>query len=423
MKKNYRTELNLKGFLCLLFCLSFISGCEAQKEEFSTQHLFEARTGNYHTYRIPGIIVTQKGTLIVWAEARKGISDWEEIALVSRRSTDGGKTWSKTSILQQSKKSDKLGSGEKESEEEKKEKTIGNGVMIPDKEGNIHFLFCQGYQKVFYSKSVDDGLSFDTPKEITHIFDDHRKDYPFRAVATGPGHGIQMKSGRLLVPVWMSTGELVGGHRPSRTTTIYSDDLGNTWKAGEVALYNRKPHFNDEGQPSAVLHPSEMMPVELADGRVMMNARSESAVQRRVVTYSNNGISNWSIPKFDGALFDPICFGSIVRFTDKNSSSENRILFVNPDSKDRGLLWGERRRRENLTVRLSYDEGETWPVSKVLDSEMSAYADIAVGPNKSIFILYEDGGVGDNAFDVQYLTLAKFNLEWLTDGKDKIRTK
>lgn len=413
MKKNY------KLVIYVLLYISFF-GCKAQEQEFSTQHLFEARTGGYHTYRIPGIIATKKGTLIVWAEARKGISDWEELALVSRRSTDGGKTWSKAIVLQQSKK---VKSDKEETEEQKKEKVVGNGVMIPDDTGNIHLLFCQGYQKVFYTKSTDDGVSFEKPTEITHIFDEHRKDYPFRVVATGPGHGIQMKNGRLLVPVWMSTGQLVGGHRPSRTTTIYSDDFGKTWQAGEVAIYNRKPYFNDEGQPYAVLHPSEMMPIELADGRIMINARSESAVQRRVVIYSDDGISNWSKPKFDSALFDPICFGSIARLTEGKDDSKNRILFVNPDSEDRGLLWGEKRRRENLTVRLSYDEGKSWAVSKVLDSETSSYADIAIGPDKYIYILYEDGGVGENAFDVNYLTLAKFNLEWLTDGKDKILNK
>lgn len=76
--------------------------------------------------------------------------------------------------------------------------------------------------------------------------------------------------------------------------------------------------------------------------------------------------------------------------------------------------------RENLTLRLSYDEGQTWPVSKVLEPGISGCADLVVGPDGTIYCLYESGGVDGNAFDSAYLTLARLNLQWLTDGRDSL---
>lgn len=109
-----------------------------------------------------------------------------------------------------------------------------------------------------------------------------------------------------------------------------------------------------------------------------------------------------------------MCSASLVRLTEQ----PDRVLFVNPDSRNsvRGPnAWGAWP-RENLTIRLSYDEGRTWLVSKVLDPGISGYSDLAVGPEGTIYCLYERGGMGGNMFDIACLTLARFKLEWLTDG-------
>jgi len=93
---------------------------------------------------------------------------------------------------------------------------------------------------------------------------------------------------------------------------------------------------------------------------------------------------------------------------------KNRIVFSNPDTGNRaGGNATVRRDRKNLSIKLSYDEAKTWPVNKALEPGYSGYSDLAVLSDGTILCLYERG---TNRPD--YLTLARFNLEWLTDGKD-----
>ncbi len=187
-------------------------------------------------------------------------------------------------------------------------------------------------------------------------------------LATGPNHSIQLKTGRLVVPVWLSTGTGGNAHRPSVTATIYSDDQGKTWQAGEIAV-----PCTDEW-----INPNETVAIELADGRVMLNVRSESKAHRRLVTISKDGATGWSTPKFDDALLEPICMGGIVRY---NHGGKSRILFSNPHNLDGGegkAEPGKSRDRKNVSVKLSRDEGQTWPVNKTIEPGPSMYSDIAV---------------------------------------------
>src|SRR5690606_14624885 len=94
--------------------------------------------------------------------------------------------------------------------------------------GTIHALFCHNYERVFAMQSSDNGLTFSEPVEITTSLEPFRERYAWRVIATGPGHGIQLENGRMVVPVWMSTGEGTEfgagklGHRPSEVACIYS---------------------------------------------------------------------------------------------------------------------------------------------------------------------------------------------------------
>ncbi len=114
--------------------------------------------------------------------------------------------------------------------------TYNNPVLIADRDGTVHMLFCLEYMRCFYQRSTDDGESWSAPVEITDTFEAFHSAYPWKVLATGPDHGIQLKSGRLVVPVWLSTGTGGNAHRPSVTATIYSDDQGKTWQAGEIAV-------------------------------------------------------------------------------------------------------------------------------------------------------------------------------------------
>lgn len=367
----------------------------------------------YNIYHIPGIVVTAKGTVLAWCEARKrpaGVSDWDDIRILLRRSTDDGKTWSTPqSIANVEGPKEKNPFALRMKNVDPKDVTYNNPVLIADKDGTVHMLFCLEYMRVFYQRSEDDGVSWSKATEITSTFDAFKKDYDWKVLATGPNHSIQLKNGRLVVPVWLSTGTGGNAHRPSVTATIYSDDQGKTWKAGDIAVPCTEEWIN----------PNETVAVELKDGSVMLNVRSESKAHRRLVTTSPDGATQWSTPKFDDALLEPICMGGIVRY---EHGGKSLILFSNPHNleKEKGKAEpGKNRDRKNVSVKISRDEGKTWAVSKTIEPGPSMYSDIAVTQKGTILCFYGTSsragasGEAPQHFAGSGLTLARFNLEWL----------
>lgn len=377
---------------------------QAAEPQFDQHDLFTAGTAGYQLYRIPGVVVTNKGTVLAYCEARKSDKgDWGTIDIQLRRSTDGGTTWSEPKTI-----ADVPGPKVKNPVAVVKklggdgEVTYNNPVLIVDrKTGAVHFLFCLEYMRCFYARSEDDGQTFSAPVEITGTFEAFRPHYDWKVLATGPAHGIQLTSGRLVVPVWLSLGTGGHAHRPSVTSTIYSDDHGVTWKAGEIAVPNTEEWVN----------PNETVVAQLVDGRVMLNVRSESKPHRRLVTTSPDGIQGWTSAKFDDTLLEPICMASLVRLTGKESD-KTRLLFTNPATVDA---------RKKITVRMSYDEGTTWPVSRMVEEGFSGYSDMAVLPDHTVVMVYERGSVDNQSpYKSGSLTVARFNVEWLSEGKDRI---
>ena len=170
------------------------------------------------------------------------------------------------------------------------------------------------------------------------------------------------------------------------------------------------------------INPNEAIALELTDGRMMLNVRSESKTHRRLVTYSKDGATGWSPPQFDEALLEPICMGSLIRLSANPPSDKNRILFSNPHNLERDDgkgAPGVSRDRKNLTVKLSYDEGLTWPVSKVVEPGHAAYSDLAVTKTGTILLFFGNGG--NPRFAGSKLSVARFNLEGLTEGKDSLK--
>ena len=314
------------------------------------------------------------------------------IDLQYRRSTDGGKTWSDAKKLD-------VGSGFEKNPVAVNMKlgkfpdiTINNPVMIADK-GVVHFLYCVEYMRCFYTRSEDDGKTFAPPIEITETFEALRPTYDWKVIATGPGHGIRLtKNGRLIVPVWLSTSEK-GVHRPSAVATIFNDDGGKIWTAGDLVV--KHPDL---------ANPSETAAVELPDGRVMLNMRHETVPHQRAISLSDDGVTKWSKPTFDAALPEPICMGSLVGW-------DKRILFSNPFN-------AEGRERKNVSVYASDDAGKTWKYRRAIEPGPSGYSDLAVGPDGWAYCLYEAGEVEGKSFRVKTLTLAKFNEAWLVGRSD-----
>ena len=349
----------------------------------------------YARYHIPGVTVTAQGTVLAWCEARNAESDWADIDILLRRSTDGGKSWSAAKSIA------------KLDEEKRKNPaalrlgvnpqwvTLNNPVLIPDRDGTVHMLFCLEYERCFYQRSDDDGVTWSKPREITDTFEAFRKDYDWNVLATGPNHSIQLKNGRLIVPVWLSTGSGGNAHRPSVTATIYSDDGGKTWKASQIAI-----PCNDR-----FINPNETVAVELADGSVMLNARNESGTIRRIVVTSPDGATDWSAPRFQKDLIDPICMAGLTRYA---HHGQNVLLFSNPDTTSG---------RKNVSLRMSRDEGKSWPVFRSIEPGYSAYSDLAVTHSGTILCFY--GRSKDVHFAGDRLTLARIPFSWIEEAEEK----
>lgn len=381
------------------FCLS----ASAAEQHLEKTILFTERSDGFTLYRIPGLVVTAKGSVLAYCEARKfSDADRGEIEIHLRRSTDGGKTFSAAKQVAHlgqrlarnphmpSKKQDKDMGGPEE-------QTVNNPVAIATREGTVHFLYCVEYMRAFHLRSEDDGLTWSTPQEITPAFDAFRGELDWQAIATGPGHAIEMKSGRLCVPFWMATYEKKAPLRKA-VGTIFSDDGGQTWQRGGLAI-------PDAGEPNIA---------PLSDGGVLLTARNSHAESRRLVTRSADGATNWSTPIFADELLEAGCMAGIIAHPGTAAFPGPLLLFSHPHTTDR-----EHAARRDVTVHLSRDNGKTWLLSKTLQPGPSAYSDLAVLLDGTVLCFYESGidkPKVQRKRDWAYanLTLARFNLEWIT---------
>lgn len=370
---------------------------------FEKHTLFEARTNGYHNYRVPGILTTQRGVLLATVEARRGGGgDWDGNDVLLRRSVDGGQSWADPQLVVSHAD---YGPG-----------PISNFVMISDaSDGSVQALYCHNYATVYAMKSNDDGLTFSNPVEITAALESFHAAYPWRVIATGPGHGIQLQmgahAGRFVVPVWMSDGSGTEfgagklGHRPSNVASIYSDDHGATWQCGDTIVYHSPMTPN----------PSETLPLELSNGRVLFNVRTESTENRRLIVTSPDGATDWQIEKWDDALLEPVCMASILKLTQKSDNGVSYVVFANPDNLENELTPPGRNLahdRKRLTVKLSGDDCESWSASRVIEAGPSGYSDLAQAQDGHILCIYEDGMI-ERMTDTKAVTVARFDLEWM----------
>ena len=329
-----------------------------------------------HTYRIPSLCVTAKGTLLAFAELRRnGSGDSGDIDTVVRRSEDGGRTWSEARVMLDI---DKY--------------TIGNACPIVDPcTGRITVLAVwnrvhesqtkAGYgddtRRVYATSSDDDGRTWSKPRDISRQV----KQAGWAWMATGPGAGFvkqrEPRKGRYIVGVNHSEFEAAApgkdGKAKPRTIyyahALYSDDAGKTWKASRTFA---APHTN------------ECEVVELANGDLMLNMRNHgSGKRRRAVAISKDGGETWDETTWDAALPEPQCMGSIMRHSWPRDGKPGLILFCNPASDSK---------RANLTLRGSTDEGGTWDRSLVLAPGDAAYSHLAVLKDGTIAVAYETDG-------------------------------
>jgi sialidase-1 len=357
-------------FVSLLFSSAIWPGPLTQVE------VFRSGEGGYHTYRIPALITTSKGTLLAFCEGRKSSgSDTGNIDVLLRRSFDKGKTWSSVQKVAD------MG-----------EDTIGNPTAVVERKTGTVFLLLTGNpgavterqitesatqpgRTVWITHSTDDGVTWAAPREITTQV--KRPDWTW--YATGPGNGIQLRNGRLVIACDHNLRE----NNERHSHVIYSDDRGESWKIGGIA--------GDKTNESTV--------AELKNGSLLLNMRSYHGKHRRAVQRSNDGGITWSPLQLDGALIEPVCQASLISAVPLGKRSNGHLLFANPAAIT----------RTHLTVRLSEDDGGTWGVSRLLYEGPSAYSSLAMLPDRTVGLLYERG----EQKSYERITFAHFDLAWV----------
>ncbi len=311
----------------------------------------------YEKYRIPGLIATHNDTLLAYFEARMSGSDWADMDIILLRSVDGGETFSEPLVL-----ADGATEG----------KTVNNPVMVQGVDGVIHFLYCVEYGvgelggDVFHRQSRDDGKTWSAP---VSLYNSTMPDY-HNAFALGPGHGICLEDGTLLVPVWLvpkSAGEALTSHHPAEVRVFFSRDKGQSWQ------------LSDKIPQGRLKDPNETTAAELPDGGVMLNIRYKAG--NRAVSYGGKDIIEWTTMKAEKALIDPCCFGSSLKYT--ATDGRRLILFVNCE---------DRHRRRKLTLKGSPDGGKTWPLRRRITDGEAAYADLCADSGGRIYLMYETDG-------------------------------
>lgn len=360
------------AWIVCLGSLALVSGAgggepsHSPAQVFVEQALFVSGRDGYHTYRIPALAVTGQGTILAFCEARKNSSaDHGDVDLALRRSVDGGRTWEKMHIIA-----------------DDGEHTVGNPCPVVDRRtGTIWLPYCRDNKRVLLKKSTTDGQTWSEPVDVTADV----VNPSWHWVGTGPGHGVQLASGRLLIPCWADATPSLGEIQLS--FVFFSDDGGRRWRPGGALVRNAS---------------DECEVVERTDGSLYMTMRSRQGKQQRAWATSSDGGAAWSAVAYDPALPEPSCQGSVVRLSDHRVEDRDRVLLASPASpKD----------RTQLTVRMSNDECRTWPVARVVHAGSSAYSDLAVTLGREVLLLYEADNYGK-------LVLARFNVEWLSDGRD-----
>jgi sialidase-1 len=328
------------------------------------------------SYRIPGLATSNKGTLLAVYDIRyNGGADLPaDIDVGLQRSTDKGTTWQP---MQKILDFDAKVPGSK-----------GNGVgdpsiLVDKKTGTLFVaaLWSQGNHgwhgsgpglkpeetgQFVLTKSTDDGLTWSPPINITSQV----KQPEWRLCFQGPGNGISLKDGTLVFPA-----QFKGADNVPHSCFIASKDGGTTWKISPAAAPNQPPT-------------SESCIVQTSDGSLLTSMRNESHAGQRVWARwewkDDLMTGKWGQPWL--AITDPTCMASMIQLPG------DKLIFTNPNHP---------KNRQNLTARLSSDQGKTWTDGWSLEPGGAMYSALTALPDGQIGVLYESNG----------LTFARFSLK------------
>jgi len=346
--------------------------------------LFSSGDGGSKSYRIPAVVTAKDGSLVTANDKRwEGATDLPaNIDIVVRRSSDQGKTWGNPLTI----------AGEFT------EQGYGDpSLMVNRNNGEIICLFAGGIRgfygssdidpiRINISKSIDNGITWSKPADITSQIYGATCTHPVRRYWQGAfvssGAAIQLRSGRLMAV-------LVVREKRTRAISnyvIFSDDHGQFW---DVSPYSASTNGNEASL------------AELDNGNLLMSIRNDGT--RMFNVSLDQGIS-WGVPYAQPAIKDPSCNGDLMRYTDlSDGKDKNRLLHSIPYSSN----------RKNVSVLLSYDEGETWPVRRTIYPGASAYSSLTILKDGTIGLYYEVG-----EYETYQMYFVRFSLDWLTDHED-----
>lgn len=373
----------------MLFALSIVA--HAQKEV----PVFVSGNEGYKSFRIPAIIPAPNGDLLAFAEGRVNhAGDFGDVKIVLKRSSDKGKTWTAVQVVAAF---DTLQAGNPAPVVDMTDPAYPKGrVFLFYNTGNNHEYDVRkghGLREVWYIASTDNGATWSNPVNITT--QTHRPKQPqvnpaynfkedWRSYANTPGHAMQFATGKYKGRIYVAANHSEGDPKPDAKDYIahgfYTDDHGKTFHISQ--------NVDLEGG-------NENMAAEISGGRLMLNLRNQQGhVKARYTAISEDGGATWKDQKFDMSLPDPVCQGSILTVGAKKG--KNILAFCNA---------ADEKKRDNLTLRISYDDGKTWKKSMLIYSnpkqgDAAAYSDIVKLSNKEIGVLYEKDGYSKIVFTI-----------------------
>lgn len=342
------------------------------------------------TYRIPGLVTTNRGTLIAVYDNRYNNSKdlQEDVDIGMSRSTDGGQTWEPMRVI--------LDMGEWGGRPQQFN-GAGDPCVLYDPFTHtiwVAALWMSGSapdQMLWWAskpgmkpeetgqfmlvKSTDDGLTWSPPVNITGQI----KTPGWQLLLQGPGRGITMKNGTLVFPAQFKADigqkALDGGAYTCHSTIVYSRDHGQTWQIGSGAKTNT----------------TEAQVVELADGTLMLNMRDDrnrkdkGETNGRAVAVTADLGKTWTVhPSSNSALPESNCMASLIDAPVKiNGKTQQVLFFSNPNNKNE---------RKNMTIKASLDGGLTWPEKLQVELNEEAgygYSCMTMVDENTVGIIYE----------------------------------
>ena len=364
--------------------------CKAEEVQFCD--VFISGECGFKSIRIPSVVVSTKGTILAFAEGRAANADQAQNKIILKRSVDNGNKWGEMQIIADDGRN-----------------SLNNPCAVVEKNSGKIILFYQSYPEKLPERSKklepgydgtnivrsymiysdDDGLNWSKPRDLTKTI----KNKDATILASGPGIGIQLQKGQYKGRLIMPFNE--GHFGKWYVLSVYSDDFGEKWKLGEPAPGSI---ITDEKNQEISLV-NEVQMVELSDGSVMLNSRKWGGRALRKIAISKDGGITWSKITEDPALRDNGCMASIYAYS---HNGKYCIMFSHPDSV----------RRENGTIRISFDDGKTWQIKKVLYKGGFAYSVLTSLPDGTIGCLFE-------ADNYKRIAFAKFSFQWLTESKNE----